>query len=239
MISRHFYARADETVIDALTHDPYAYPVALGCHACSHLTQCGGLCLKAPVFDCLDLCCNDPENCTRVCRKAPSARFVDQLREIDGFEFSNVPRAPRVTHKVQKDIVPLVYHGSGRVNMLVGDVFALRLTDVVNFRERTLKFADRASLCRAYRVPEDAQLILSGVNQDHRIEPWWTLGPARIGLIEKMHRIGIDLVTTPNFSVVLDQPRTDDMHALKRILIIFAEFAEGGRPLCASCPWSY
>lgn len=43
-----------------------------------------------------------------------------------------------------------------------------------------------------------------------------------------MRRIGIDLVTTPNFSVVLDQPRTDDMHAIKRILVTFAEFVNGG-----------
>jgi hypothetical protein len=43
-----------------------------------------------------------------------------------------------------------------------------------------------------------------------------------------MRRVGIDLVTTPNFSVVLDQPRTDDMHAMKRILITFDEFTRGG-----------
>src|SRR5262249_53484202 len=130
------------------------------------------------------------------------------------------------------DIVPLVYHGSSRVNQLTGATFALRLSDVVNFRKKTLKYSDRASLCAAYRIPENAQIILSGVNQDHRIEPWWTLGNLRIGIIEEMRRIGIAMVTTPNFSLVLDQPRTDDMHAMKRILITFAEFAEGGIP-CA------
>ena len=31
MISLHFAARSDEAVIRALTHDPLAYPVALGC----------------------------------------------------------------------------------------------------------------------------------------------------------------------------------------------------------------
>jgi hypothetical protein len=231
MISAHFDTRSDETVINALTHDPKAYPVALGCHGCHHFAVCGGLCVKG-LFDCLDLCCNDPDNCTRVCRKAPSVRFADQLREIGGFDFSNVPRAPIVKHQIYDDIVPLVYHGSGRVGQLAGSAFALRLPDIVNFRERKLKFSNRASLCAAYRIPEDAQLILSGVNQDHRIEPWWTLGADRIAIIEEMQCIGIDMVTTPNFSVVLDQPRTDDMHAMKRILIAFEEFAKGGIP-CA------
>jgi hypothetical protein len=232
MIPAPFDTRSDETVINALTHDPKAYPVALGCHGCHHFAACGGLCVKG-LFDCLDLCCNDPDNCTRVCRKAPSVRFANQLREIDGFDFGNVPRAPLLKHQIRDDIVPLVYHGSSRVDQLSGTAFALRLTDIVNFREKTLKFSDRAALCAAYRIPEDAQLILSGVNQDHRIEPWWTLGSAaRLGIIEQMRRLGIDLVTTPNFSVVLDQPRTDDMHAMKRILIAFTEFSEGGIP-CA------
>jgi hypothetical protein len=235
MISLHFDARSDETVINALTHDPKAYPVALGCFTCPHIAECGGLCVRAPIFDCLDMCCGSPETCTRVCRNAPSSRFVDQLREIEGFDLGNVPRAPAVEHKIQADIVPLVYHGSGRIAELKSSAFALRLPDIVNFREGQLKFKDRASLCAAYRIPEDAQLILSGVNQDHRIEPWWKLGEARIGIIQQMRSIGIDLVTTPNFSVVLDQPRTDDMHAMKRILIAFAEFAEGGIP-CALHP---
>jgi len=231
MISAPFDTRSDESVINALTHDPKAHPVALGCHGCHHFAACGGLCVKS-LFDCLDLCCNDPDNCTRVCRKAPSVRFADQLREINGFDFGDVPRAPLVKHQIRDYIVPLVYHGSGRVRQLSGPAFALRLPDIVNFRERKLKFSDRASLCAAYRIPEDAQLILSGVHQDHRIEPWWTLGVDRIGIIEGIRRIGIDMVTTPNFSVVLDQPRTDDMHAMKRILIAFEEFARGGIP-CA------
>src|SRR5262249_27724972 len=88
-------------------------------------------------------------------------------------------------HSIRDDIVPLVYRGSGRMDKLGGPAFALRLPDIVNFRDRKLKFSDRAALCAAYRIPEDAALILSGVNQDHRIEPWWTLGADRTGIIEQ------------------------------------------------------
>ena len=91
MISLHFAARSDESVIEALTHDQKTYPVKLGCVVCPHLADCGGLCVKAPIFDCLDMCCKSPETCTRVCRNQPLARFVDQLREIDGFDLKNVP----------------------------------------------------------------------------------------------------------------------------------------------------
>lgn len=228
MISLHFAASSDETIINALTHDPDAYPVALGCPSCRHFAECGGLCVKAPIFDCLDFCCNSPETCTRVCGKQSAAVFVDQLREIGGFDLSNAPRAPIIDHCIDAEIVPLIYHGSRRADELRNGVFALRLPDLVNFRRGRLRFSDRADLCAAYRIPPDAQIILTGVNLDHRIEPWWRLGERRVEIIEDMRRIGIDLVTTPNFSVVLDQPRTDDMHAMKRILNTFAAFANGG-----------
>ena len=36
------------------------------------------------------------------------------------------------------------------------------------------------------------------------------------------------MVTTPNYSLVLDHPRWDDLHAMKRIAQVFAEFYENG-----------
>lgn len=228
MISLHFAARSDEAIIDALTHDPNAYPVALGCASCPHLGDCGGLCVKAPVFDCLDMCCNAPGTCTRVCRKQPADVFVDQMREIGGFDLGDAPRAPVINHSINSEIVPLVYHGSRRAHELRNETFALRLPDLVNFRQGRLRFQNRSALCAHFLIPADAQIILSGVNLDHRIEPWWHLGERRIEIIADMRRIGIDLITTPNFSVVLDQPRTDDLHAMKRILLVFAEFASAG-----------
>lgn len=43
-----------------------------------------------------------------------------------------------------------------------------------------------------------------------------------------MKELGVKLVTTPNFSVALDHPRTDDLHAMKRIAITCAEFQNEG-----------
>ncbi|MBU2582439.1 MAG: DUF4417 domain-containing protein [Alphaproteobacteria bacterium] len=178
-------------------------------------------------MDCLDLCCKAPDRCTRVCRNRPED-FVDQIREIDGFEFHNVPRAPAKRVHFRSNVVPLIYHGSSRARALRHDMFALRLPDLVSFKTARLKFADRAALCRSFGIDPAAQIILTGANLDHRIEPWWSLGAKRVPLIQAMVSLGIELVTAPNFSVVLDQPRTDDMHAMKRIAIVFSEFQEHG-----------
>ncbi|MER9440350.1 DUF4417 domain-containing protein [Mesorhizobium sp. M0340] len=111
---------------------------------------------------------------------------------------------------------------------LAGKAFALRLPDLVDFKLGRLHFETREALCRTYNIDSTADLVLTGVNHDHRIEPWWTLGEQRIAIIRAMKGLGIALVTTPNFSLLLDNPRTDDLHAIKRIAITFEEFQREG-----------
>ncbi len=219
--------RSDRLIARKLTDSPGSFPMALGCPSCRHFDTCGGLSIEQGVFDCLAFCCEKPESCTLVCRKK-SELFAQQFREIDGFEFGNVARTPTIGVNLNDDIVPLIYHGSSRATALSHSVMALRLADLINFRTGTLRFETRAALCQAFRIDVAATLILTGVDQDHRIEPWWTLGEKRLGIIEQLRRIGVALVTAPNFSVFLDHPGTDDLHAMKRIALVFAEFQLSG-----------
>lgn len=226
--------RSNELIIQQLTDDPKANPMALGCAVCSLKETCGGLSVRESIVDCLDLCCGNPGKCTRVCRNR-TASYVDQVREIDGFLLRNVRRAPILPANLEQDIVPLVYHGSSRVGALQNDIFALRLPDLINYSTGELRFKTRDALCTAFRISGDAEIMLTGVNRDKRIEPWWTLADDRVGIIEGLVRLGIRLVTVPNFSVVLDHPRHDDMHAMKRIGLLFSEFQNAQMP-CALHP---
>jgi hypothetical protein len=81
---------------------------------------------------------------------------------------------------------------------------------------------------RLYGSISACDIILTGVDHDARIEPWWSLGHARVAIIHSLVRLGIALVTTPNFSLLLDNPRPDDLHAMKRIAITFSEFQQEG-----------
>ena len=219
--------RSNDVIIQSLTHDPIANPLSLGCPVCAHYHVCGGLNVRASIIDCLDLCCGVPGRCSRVCRNKPT-NYVQQVCEIGGYAFDNVDRTPTITIPLQHDIVPMVYHGSRRASALENEVFALRLADIVNFKTGKLRFKSRKALGEAFRIADNADIILSGVDHDYRIEPWWTLGENRIFLIRTLAELGVKIVTAPNFSVVLDHPRTDDLHALKRIALVFAEFQNAG-----------
>ena len=226
--------RSNELIIESLTDDSDANAMALGCATCPLKQTCGGLSVRENIVDCLDLCCGQPSGCTRVCRNKTAA-YVDQVREIGDFYLRNVPRAPALPITLNQEVIPLVYHGSSRAAALQNDIFALRLPDLVNYATGELRFKTREELCAAYHISPDAEIMLTGVNQDTRIEPWWALTDKRVPIIKQLVSLGIKLVTVPNFSVVLDHPRHDDMHAMKRIGLLFSEFQTAGLP-CALHP---
>lgn len=219
--------RSNDVIRRTLTDDPGVNVMSLGCPSCAHFAECGGLHVEAHLLDCLSLCCGEPGRCSRVCPNKPEA-FVAQSREVVGFNFDNTPRAPARPSNLGSDIAELIYHGSSRQAVLHVRTIALRLADVVDYRRKRVRFATRHEMCAAFRINSACNIILTGVDHDARIEPWWSLGEARITIIRSLVRLGIALVATPNFSLLLDNPRPDDLHAMKRIAITFTEFLQEG-----------
>jgi hypothetical protein len=65
---------------------------------------------------------------------------------------------------------------------------------------------------------------------DPPLERWWSLSDARRPAIRALRDLGVQLVTTPNYSLFTDRPRWDDMHSMKRIAIVHEEFLSEGMP---------
>ncbi|MEZ2130769.1 MULTISPECIES: hypothetical protein [unclassified Sinorhizobium] len=154
---------------------------------------------------------------------------MEKYREIGGFSFDDILSSDPIEVSLpDADIIPLVYHGSARQTVLDSAAVALRLADLIDFKSARLRFESRAALCQHFKIPLTASIILTGVNHDHRVEPWWTLGARRLDILGALKRLDIELITTPNFSLVADNPRTDGLHSMKRIAISFAEIQNTG-----------
>ncbi len=91
-------------------------------------------------------------------------------------------------------------------------MIALSLYKLVNFATGKLHVTSRADLAARFLIPEGAQAIVSGVDKDGPIERWWSLRD-RESLLALLNELGITLATTPNYSVLTDVPRTDNLHA--------------------------
>jgi hypothetical protein len=54
--------------------------------------------------------------------------------------------------------------------------------------------------------------------------------PGRRTVIRALISAGVALVTVPNYSLILNRPRWDDLHAIKRIGLVHFEFLDEGLP---------
>ena len=207
---------------DATRHAP-----SLGCPNCLERDRCGGVHTDVGILDCRDLCtCADKTKCDMVCRFNPGL-FVARMREVGGLGFDNAPRTSANGVPPIPLIVPFVDHRYGRAAILDEPVVALSLYELVNMATGKVHVASRAELAARFLIPDGAQVVVSGVDKDGPIERWWELKDRR-SILAALKALGITLATTPNYSVLTDVPRTDNLHAMKRILLAWTEMASAG-----------
>jgi hypothetical protein len=207
---------------DAARHAP-----SLGCPTCLEVNHCGGVHTDAGIFDCRDLCtCADKAKCDMVCRFNPGL-FVARMREVGGPGFDTAPRTSVNGVPQLPLVVPLVDHRYARSAGLDEPVVAVSLYELVNMATGRVHVGSRAELAARFLIPEGAQIVVSGVDKDGPIERWWELTDRR-SILTALKALDITLVTTPNYSVLTDVPRTDNLHAMKRILLAWVEMASAG-----------
>lgn len=212
-----------------LWDDPQISGVALGCWTCIDRGSCGGAHKSASFFDCKDYCrCADKSTCDLVCRGNPAA-FVERLREVGGLDLMSSPRAPKNAIDPLPSMVPLIEHRSARDGKLTFPIVAVSLYALIDLSSGILKIRDRAMLSSQFGIDPCARLVVSGVARDRKIERYWELAN-RATLLDDLRALDIALITPPNFSVLTDVPRYDNLHAMKRILLSWAEMACAGLP---------
>lgn len=211
-----------------LRHDRELYQVPLGCAGCSERKMCGGLAVEANVWSCLSFCCGITGKCDRVCRNNPD--FAFRVQEVGGFAL-NLPQAPSLALPTLPLVVPEIFHGSNRNRPFAPAVASVSLYSMFDRKEGKPKYQTRADLCDNFKISTDTPVLLTAIQRDRPLERWWELGHARRRtIIQAARDCGAVLATTPNYSLFLDRPRWDDLHAMKRIALAHSEFLEAGMP---------
>ncbi len=210
-----------------LWDDAAHHVMSLGCSTCLERHHCGGVHTDAGVLDCQDLCsCADKSKCDMVCRFNPS-KYVARMREIKGLGFENAPRTTANGMPEVPLVVPFVDHRYGRTTILNEPVVAISLYELVNMATGKVHVSSRAELAERFLINADSQIVVSGVDKDKPIERWWEL-KGRLPILEALKNLGVTLITVPNYSVLTDLPRTDNLYAMKRILLAWTEMSAAG-----------
>ncbi len=213
----------------ALWDDPTTEGMSLGCWTCIDRDSCGGAHKAASFFDCNDYCrCIDKTACDLVCRGNPAA-FVQRLREVGGLDLMTAPRALLNPVGRLPSMIPLIEHRSARNGTLNFPIVAVPFYALIDMQSGVLKIRDRETLSTNFGIDPAARLVVSGVARDRKIERYWELSD-RVALLNDLRNLDISLITPPNFSVLTDVPRSDNLHAMKRILLTWIEMANAGLP---------
>jgi Domain of unknown function (DUF4417) len=203
--------------------------LSLGCSDCHGKLVCGGLQVSSSFLDCMDLCqCTDTSRCSYVCPAHPE-RFVSRVWEIGGFGLASIPRTQRAPLPQLPRVIPLIYHGSHRQYPLKAPVVAIKLHDLVDYSSGQLKFESKADIAAWFKLAPEADLIISGIDKDELIEPYWSV-VYKSKIIDQLWRISPMLITVPNFSMFLNIPQWDNLHNMKRIALCWHELASRGLP---------
>lgn len=209
--------------------DSNVHNAPLGCITCSEYGLCGGLHKRQRDYDCLGDCCGDPTNCDNVCPRNFDV-FVERCREVDGFDLNNIPRATPLLPPDLPSYIPLIFHGSSRVDFLDAPAVALPLHKFYNRRDGSLRYKARTDFEAAFKLRKNTRIILVGCGRDKPIEGWWGLSSQRRVILKTLSRMGIELVTSPNYSVFTDVPRHDNLFNIKRIGNAWYEAIDSGIP---------
>lgn len=213
-----------------LWHDERRHTPCLGCWVCPERRLCGTLAVAAGIMSCLDLCCGDPGSCDKPCRNHHG--YALRLREVGGFDLATVPRAPVLATAALPASVPVIFHGDSRAQLIGPAPVALPLYRMFMRRTGEIKFGTHEELCAEFGLVPGTPIVLTGTDKDPPLERWWGLQSRRREIVRALPSLGVVMSTTPNFSLFGDVPRHVDLHAIKRIGLVHAEFLEGGLP-CA------
>jgi hypothetical protein len=141
----------------------------------------------------------------------------------------NAKRAPTIDVDRLPSMIPWIEHKSARQNALMFPIVAVPLYKLIDPENGSVRYSDRESLAKQFAIDPRVRLVLSGVGRDPNLERYWaTANPPE--LLAQLQKLDISLITTPNFSVLSDVPRTDNLHAMKRSLNAFVDMAEAGLP---------
>jgi hypothetical protein len=202
--------------------------MCLGCFGCPHLATCGGISIDHHVNDCFDFCaCVDGANCPLVCPSNPR-HFVARVREVGGFDL-DVPQCASVSWPSLPSMVPVLPNGYSRSAALDVPVVGVPLNKLFGAKTGKPIYSTREELCRHFSFSTDAKIVVSGVAYDQLLENYWSVGRGS-DLPKCLADMKVDLVTTPNFSLFGNVPRTEDEYNMKRIAICWQELMALGVP---------
>lgn len=203
------------------------------CAECGLLGDCGGLEGDAYSKGCFQRC--DQHCRLRGCDVAcPSvvSRFIQLFEDVGGICTHPTNSLRELNSGSLPLYIPQVNHRSSRQNALDAEWISLPLYAVANRDRRgryDVRFESAKQLRSHFRLAPNSKIIITSVTPDRFIEDFWAEHVIR-NIPEKLARLDLSGITAPNYSFMLDVPRTNSLYNLSRIFRAGERLSEAGLP---------
>lgn len=190
----------------------------LSCKDCPIHRQCGGLTLDNQNYLTCFLECgscrnNEYQQCLYACPNNPEY-FMRELASVGSLDYRPTSRLKAPSSARFPLYIPQIHHGYRRVRPFRGTdgYVAISVADIFSKRWQTNCTA--RDLRRHFTVDPSAKILALGIADDVTLEKWWGYFTHHLNLLKRM---GVSAVTTPNFSIFENAPRSQTMIHIGRI----------------------
>lgn len=155
--------------------------------------------------------------------------FSKRITEVNGFDLSNIEKRASLEREPIPDLIHLIYRSLPLERSVALDVVAMPFSEIYRRRGKLAEPRTRKEIEAKYRLGPNTKIILSGIELDNRVEQWWgSIG--RRDIVRGLRDLGVIFATTPNFSLMADVPRHDNLHAMKRIALVWSQLHDAKIP---------
>jgi len=149
--------------------------------------------------------------------------------EINGFDLGNIEKRPSLAFPDTPDLIPLMYRSLPLDRPVNIDLVAIPFSEIYRRIGKSAELYTRQEIEAKFRLGSNTKIILSGVENDRHVEQWWgSIG--RNDIVRGLKKLGVIFATTPNFSLMADVPRHDNLHAMKRIALVWSQLHDAQVP---------
>jgi hypothetical protein len=214
---------------------------SIGCRTCPLLSDCGGYARRGGGWSCMDRCDSCDQKCDLVCFKRPD--FARAFLEVGGFAHRSIPTLVAPADAMPR-YIPVMQHPVDKAVPL--DWVALPLPSVMRFEGS--QYGPRSptadELRATFGLPSTTKIVLVGVGKDRGIETYWR-EHRKQQVARALEPLRWSAAIVPNYSLFLEEPRTQHMFNRKRSLLVAKDLSESGIPTAlflqavSSGDWAY
>lgn len=212
---------------------PITKAAAPSCAECSLIDLCGGLEGEAAGRGCFDRCTSwcARHGCDMACPTNAMA-FPEMVSEVEGL--GTLPR--QQTLPLDAASLPMfaaqIYHGGSRATPLREEIVSIPLHRILSTDRRgraRIAFKSPEELRRGFQLSAETQFIIASVCPDRFIEAFWEVHRSN-HLLDDIRGLRPLAMTIPNFSFMVDVPRSNNLYNLARMFRLSERMTAAGVP---------